>query len=85
MNNFTLADLVVMLRACAGQDESVDLDGDIRDSLFGDLGYDSLALFNTVSRIERERGISLDDDAVAAAATPRDLLEMINSRLGQLA
>ncbi|GIG63097.1 actinorhodin polyketide synthase acyl carrier protein [Longispora fulva] len=78
MAEFQIDDLVRALRECAGVDESVDLSGDILDSSFEELGYDSLALFNTVSWIERERGRDLGDDVVTEARTPRMLLALIN-------
>jgi len=81
MAAFTRSDLVWMLRECAGIDESVDLDGDILDTTFVDLGYDSLAIFNTVSRIEREHGIKVAEDVVSEEMTTRALLKVINENL----
>jgi minimal PKS acyl carrier protein len=81
MVQFTIDDLVRVLRECAGEDESIDLAGDILDEEFDNLGYDSLALFNTVSRIERDYGISLPEDVVSEATTSRLLLKEINERL----
>ncbi|MFG2093682.1 acyl carrier protein [Streptomyces sp. NPDC048612] len=79
--NFTLDDLRRILREGAGTAEGADLDGDILDAGFEELGYDSLALLETASRIEREYDIALDDSALADARTPRDLLEAVNARL----
>ena len=73
-----LADLIHILRECAGVDEGVDLTGDILDTMFTELGYDSLALLEAASRVEREVGVKLSDDAVAAADTPRALLRLVN-------
>lgn len=83
MNRLTLTDLTQLLRECAGEDESVDLDGDILDVSFEDLGYDSLALFNTVSRIERDYGVELGDGVVVEAKSPRDLLARVDELLSQ--
>ncbi|MFD2468862.1 acyl carrier protein [Amycolatopsis silviterrae] len=85
MTRFTLEDLTVLLRECAGEDETTGLDGEILDTAFEDLGYDSLALFNTVGRIERERSVSLPEDVVVNAKTPRQLLDEINVCLGESA
>ncbi|MFI9275846.1 acyl carrier protein [Kitasatospora sp. NPDC052896] len=82
MAEFTLDDLITVLREAAGADEGVDFD-DILDVPFEDLGYDSLALFNTVNTIERERGIALPDETVVKATTPRMLLDAVNLRLIQ--
>ncbi|POX55042.1 actinorhodin polyketide synthase [Streptomyces sp. Ru71] len=78
---FTLDDLRRVLREAAGADEGVDLDGDILDTEFEALGYESLALLETGGRIEREWGISLDDDALGDADTPRALIDAVNARL----
>nr|ADE34520.1 SsfC [Streptomyces sp. SF2575] len=78
MSEFVIQDLVRLLRECAGEDESVDLEGEILDTTFEDLGYDSLALFNTVSRIERDYTIQLPDEVVSEAKTPGQLLKLIN-------
>ncbi|WP_410537957.1 acyl carrier protein [Streptomyces sp. KL2] len=78
---FTVEDLRRILREGAGADESVDLDGDILDTDFEELGYESLALLETGGRIEREYGIKLDDSALTDARTPRALIELVNSRL----
>ncbi|MFE1291408.1 acyl carrier protein [Streptomyces sp. NPDC058751] len=78
---FTLDDLRRILTEGAGADETVDLDGDILDLGFGDLGYESLALLETGSRIEREYGITLDDDELTDGATPRRLIDAVNARL----
>jgi minimal PKS acyl carrier protein len=78
---FTIEELKTVLRACAGEEESVDLDGQILDTEFEDLGYDSLALLEASGRIEREYGIALGDEALNDAPTPRALLEIVNTRL----
>ncbi|MFE0730714.1 acyl carrier protein [Streptomyces antibioticus] len=82
---FTLDSLKRILREGAGTDESVDLDGDILDTDFEDLGYESLALLETCGRIEREYGITLDDSVVGDVRTPRRMVEVVNEHLGQTA
>jgi act minimal PKS acyl carrier protein len=74
----TMERLVDILRESAGEDESVNLDGDVLDSPFTDLGYDSLALYNTVGRVEREYGIRLPEDLVSDSTTPRNLIDAVN-------
>ncbi|MBD0838361.1 MULTISPECIES: acyl carrier protein [unclassified Streptomyces] len=75
---FTLADLIELLRESAGTDDTVNLDGDVLDRPFPEINYDSLAVLQTASRIEREYGVMLDEDAVADAQTPRQYLALIN-------
>ncbi|ATZ29809.1 Actinorhodin polyketide synthase acyl carrier protein (plasmid) [Streptomyces lavendulae subsp. lavendulae] len=81
---FTFDDLKRILLEGAGADEGVDLDGDILDSEFETLGYESLALLETGGRIEREFGITLDDDVFTDNPTPRSLVTAINESLSAL-
>jgi act minimal PKS acyl carrier protein len=82
---FTLDDLTRILREGAGADEGVNLDGDILDTGFDDLGYESLAMLETGGRIEREFGITLDDEILTDARTPRALIDAVNALLGDKA
>ncbi|MFJ9675062.1 acyl carrier protein [Streptomyces sp. NPDC101221] len=82
--SFTLDDLRRVLLEAAGADENVDLDGDILDTDFEELSYESLAILETCGRIEREYGISLDDSVVTEAKTPRALLSLVNAQLAGL-
>jgi act minimal PKS acyl carrier protein len=78
---FTLTDLKNVLLQAAGTDDAAALEGDIDDLRFEDLGYESLALLETAGQIERTYGISLDEDAFAAADTPRALIDLVNTHL----
>ncbi|MFC9468314.1 phosphopantetheine-binding protein [Streptomyces coelicoflavus] len=78
---FTLDDLRRILIEAAGADENVDLAGDILDTTFEVLGYESIALLETGGRIEREYDIVLDDDDLADDVTPRDLIDVVNAQL----
>ncbi|MDJ0466252.1 acyl carrier protein [Streptomyces sp. H27-C3] len=79
VQEFTLADLKRILREAAGADETVGVDEDIIDATFEALGYESLALLETGSRIEREYSVSLNDDVLAVEHTPRTLIEAVNA------
>jgi act minimal PKS acyl carrier protein len=79
MQKFTLDDLLTIMRACAGEAESIDLDSDVLDMSFDELGYDSIALLETASRIQRSTGISSADVALSVGGTPRALVELVNS------
>lgn len=82
-HEFTLDDLRRIVREGAGADDSANLDGDILDTRFEELGYDSLALLETGSRIEREYGVKLDDATVGEVDTPAALLAVVNEALAQ--
>lgn len=78
---FTLSDLKRILLEAAGAQEGVDFDGDVLDTEFEALGYESLALLETGGRIEREYGIALDDNVLTDAPTPRALIGAVNELL----
>ncbi|MDB1089579.1 acyl carrier protein [Streptomyces sp. ACA25] len=79
----TLTDLTRMLRESAGEEEGIDLDGDVLDTPFIELGYDSLALLQVIGQVQRDYALQIPDDAVVDAETPRALLDVINSSAGE--
>ncbi|MFF7246191.1 acyl carrier protein [Embleya sp. NPDC008237] len=85
MSELRLTDLVTILRECAGEDEISNLDGDILDAEFGELGYDSIAMLETASRIQIRYGVVLSDEEVAEATSPRVLLHLVNRSLAETA
>jgi minimal PKS acyl carrier protein len=81
MAEFTVHDLAELLRECSGDDELPDISGADADVSFEELGFDSLVLFNVMSKIERSYAVEFADDVVVEAPTPRELLEVIGSRI----
>ncbi|MEV7727328.1 acyl carrier protein [Streptomyces sp. NPDC087917] len=81
MNRLELDELKRILRECAGEDEGVDLDGDVLDLNWFELGYDSLAVLQTTGYIEREYDVMLDEESIDDADTPRRYLAMVNEVL----
>ncbi|MEU0932522.1 MULTISPECIES: acyl carrier protein [unclassified Embleya] len=67
-----------ILVACAGEDEAVNLDGDVLDRSFEELAYDSLALIECAARIKQLHGVEIPDDALVDLRTPRALLDLVN-------
>ena len=84
MSTLTIDGLKEILRSAAGEDDGADLDGDILDVAFADLGYDSLALLETAARIARDFGVTLSDDDVDQIETPRALLDQVNAALARV-
>jgi act minimal PKS acyl carrier protein len=74
----TIDDLRRILVVCAGEADTGRLDTDIGDREFTELGYDSLALMETVARIEQEYGVRIPDERIAELTTPRELLALVN-------
>jgi act minimal PKS acyl carrier protein len=81
VKQLTLDDVRSILRVTGGVAEGVDLDGDIIDVTFEELGYDSLALLEASTNIERTFGVCLDDPTFRDTATPKALMDHVNSQL----
>jgi len=82
MATFTQADLVDCIRRAAGEDDALDLDGDIGETTFADLGYDSVAMVEVALLVERELGISLpEDDRTGKGGTPKEFVDVVNEQL----
>lgn len=79
MKKFDLEDVQRLLRECAGEVPSADLTA-LADSRFDELGYDSLAILELTVRIENQYGVRIDEQDVAAVATPADLVEYVAAR-----
>ena len=73
MYELTVSTLMRILDEVAGTDERADLNRDVTDVSFEELGYDSLALLEASARIRQETGVDLGDK-VALVETPRELL-----------
>ncbi len=81
MSEFTMDDLRTVMQEAAG--ENRHLQGDVLDEQFTELGYDSLALLEAASRVERSFGVQIVDDDIADLGTPRDFIQLVNDRLAQ--
>lgn len=77
MAELTLDELKTFLRRSVGEDESIDLSGDILDTDLAELGFDSLAIIDTKSRIEQHLGIRLPE---TETTTARELIEVANAQ-----
>ncbi|WP_327358784.1 acyl carrier protein [Streptomyces sp. NBC_01304] len=81
MERLELTALTALLRDAAGEGEGIDLNEDALDTLFLDLGYDSLALLQTTGVVERDYDVRLDEEALDEAQTPRQYLDLVNEAL----
>jgi len=79
MSLLHLDELKQILRECAGEDESTDLNADVLDVPFADLGYDSLAVLQVSGRVELHCRITLDEDDISTMTTPREFLALVDA------
>lgn len=80
MPSLTLENLKELMRSC-GVDETTDLDSDITQITFEELGYDSLALLEILAKIENTYGVRLAEDDLDRMRTPGELLNFVNGLL----
>ena len=85
MAELTIDDLKGFLLRAMGEDESIDLSGDILDTQLTDLGFDSLAVIATTSSLEQHFRIKLSDSDASDIETPRNYLDIFNRELAQAA
>ncbi|MGW3290677.1 acyl carrier protein [Streptomyces sp. NPDC001002] len=81
MDPFTLSDLKRIVDQCVGTDGSTDFGETGAGSTFSDLGLDSLAVYEVVTRIQDERGVTVPDEDLDGLNTPRLLVDFVNRRL----
>lgn len=84
MSEFTMDDLRDLMRTSVGVDEGVDLDGPIDDTELTELGYDSLALAEVLSQINRRYKVSISEDAAVELTTPGAVVRLVNEMLAQV-
>jgi act minimal PKS acyl carrier protein len=85
MSELTLDELRTIMIEAAGDDDAVDLDRDVLDTPFTALGFDSLALLETVTLVKRRTGVAIADDELDEVGTPRALLDKVNATLASAA
>lgn len=78
-SSITVDQMRRLIIACAGAPEVRVADADFADTTFEELGYESLALMESAAAIERDFGVSLSDEILFAAKTPRELTEVVLS------
>lgn len=85
MDRLELTDLTRVLRAWGGEDECVELNEEVQDLYWEELGYDSLCVLQTTGSVERRYDILLDGELLELADTPRRFLALVNGVLSSRA
>lgn len=84
MSRLSLDELKEIMSACSGADEAADITQEVADTEFPELGYDSLAVLEVVSQIQRRYGIVISDEDVESISTPATLLHYVNTSLAEV-
>ncbi|MEV4206356.1 acyl carrier protein [Nocardia salmonicida] len=78
MAPITESDILQALISAAGDPETDLPDGGLLDTTFEELGYDSLALIESVSRLEKRFAVKIADQTVMDCRTFREMVERVN-------
>ncbi len=81
MAQFTLNDLTAIVHECSGVTDGQTLDDASLDQPLRELGYDSLAVLEIASRIQREFSLSIPDEAIDQMTTARAIIDYVNDSL----
>ncbi|RAJ32097.1 act minimal PKS acyl carrier protein [Kitasatospora sp. SolWspMP-SS2h] len=74
----TVHELHEILIACAGGDRPEVSDDDLADLTLDELGYDSLALIETVARLKVQWGVEIPEGEILEVSTLGDLLDLVH-------
>lgn len=83
MTTFGLEDLKRLLTSDSNTGDGSEITESSLTDEFTELGYDSLALLELVSKVERDFGIKLPDDALENMLTPKSTVYYISARIAE--
>ncbi|MEV4517941.1 phosphopantetheine-binding protein [Dactylosporangium sp. NPDC049525] len=77
--SISIDELRELLITCAGGDDA--LQGDLTHASFDELGFDSLALIDTASKLKRDYGVLIPDEQLLELHGPTELLTAVNEQI----
>lgn len=81
MTALTVTDFGRIVESCVGTGNVAVLDPTALGTPFADLGIDSLAVYEIVTRLQDELKVSITDDEIDRLTTPQALITFVNDRL----
>jgi len=80
VRTITLRELEEIMRQYVWEGEWLSFE-QAPDLPFDELGYDSLALLETHSRIKRDYGVEISEEDFGLITTPKSLVDFVNTRM----
>jgi acyl carrier protein len=80
-STMTFEDLKAVVSRCVGELGELDLTESDLGTSFTEIGYDSLAVLEIASQIQREYGLQIPDEAIETMDTPKAVIDYVNSSL----
>jgi act minimal PKS acyl carrier protein len=78
MSTLTIDEFKAIMHTVAGEDDVVDLSGDVTDTPMGELGFDSLAVLEIASVVQQRYQIEVPDECIERMTTPAESVAYIN-------
>ncbi|MGX4692060.1 acyl carrier protein [Streptomyces sp. JNUCC 63] len=77
----TFEDLKAIVSRCTGELDGLDLTEADLGTSFTEIGYDSLAVLEIASQIQREYGLQIPDEAIETMDSPKAVIDYVNTSL----
>ncbi|GGS91754.1 MULTISPECIES: acyl carrier protein [Streptomyces] len=81
MSSMTFDDLKQIMTTAVGEGEAEELVEGRLTVAFTEIGYDSLAVLEIASQIQRQYGLKIPDEAIEEMDSPQAVLDYVNARL----
>jgi minimal PKS acyl carrier protein len=86
MPTFTMSELKHILRTSSGESDEISLDApEAADRTLAELGYDSLAILDVLSWVQREYAVVVPDGEIDHTRTLHEAAEVLNAHLEEVA
>ena len=85
MTTFGLDDLRKIMEQVSDEDDELNLDGDIAEQPFDELGLDSLGVLDLMTRIQQDWHVAVPDEVISTARVPQDVVDFVSQRLREQA
>ncbi|MEU5432437.1 phosphopantetheine-binding protein [Streptomyces sp. NPDC020719] len=81
MSGFTLTEFRKIVEICFDGADAAALDESVLETEFGDLGYDSLVVYEIAMRVQDDYHVTIPDEALDELRTPGSLIAYVATRI----
>ncbi|MFJ8107281.1 acyl carrier protein [Streptomyces sp. NPDC096132] len=81
MSTISFEDLKAIMSRCIGELDGQEITENDLGTSFTDLGYDSLAVLEIASQVQREYGLKIPDEAIESMDSPQAVIDYVNTSL----
>jgi minimal PKS acyl carrier protein len=83
MDKFNVSELKKIVDTCEGGNTAIELTEANLDVALDDLGYDSLTVYEFVTKIQDDLAMVITDEEIDTMTTPRAVIDFVNGRLAE--